>query len=267
MNRIELIAFDLDGTLVGRNTGVRPRVRAAVAGALTSGVRGCVVTGRMYKSALPLVRDLGLDGPVICYQGAAIVDSSTDKVLRDVPLGNREVRELTRLFAGDPVHLQLYRNDNYYCESRSRFSDLYAGIAGVEPIVVDSLAETFADSAATKAVIVADPVDAERQQARLSAHFGERAYVTRSYPEFVEVLDRNVDKGEALRFVARRLGVDMDRVLAIGDSWNDVPLLKAAGTAIAMGSAPPELRAVADAIVADVSGDGVAEAIETYVMA
>ena len=76
-----------------------------------------------------------------------------------------------------------------------------------------------------------------------------------------------MDKGAALRFVADRLGIGMDRTIAIGDSWNDAPLLSAAGFAIAMGSSPPELRAIADAVVGDVAHDGVAEAIDKYVLA
>ena len=267
MSRIRLVAFDLDGTLIGRGTGVSRRVLDCVGRMLSAGVRGCVVTGRMYKAALPFVRELGLDGPVICYQGAAVVDSSTDEVLRDVPLGNREVLELVRLFDGDRVHLQLYRNDNYYCEARSRFSDLYAEITGFEPVVVDSLAATFAGSPATKAVVVADVPEAESQERRLAEYFGARAYVTRSYPEFVEVLNRDVDKGEALRFVAARHGIDMRDVLAIGDSWNDVPLLEAAGIGVAMGSGPPELLAVAAEVVAGVDNDGVADALEKFVLA
>jgi hypothetical protein len=55
--------------------------------------------------------------------------------------------------------------------------------------------------------------------------------------------------------------------MAIGDSWNDAPLLEAAGFGVAMGSAPQELRAIADAVVGDVAHDGVAEAIGKYVLA
>ena len=112
------------------------------------------------------------------------------------------------------MHLQLYRNDEYYAEGRNRFSDLYASLAQTEPVVVPSLREAFAYSDATKAVIVADAPDAERYAEKLRREFDGRAYVTRSLPEFVEVLDPTVDKGDALAFVASRLGVSMRDVVA-----------------------------------------------------
>lgn len=262
----KLVAFDLDGTLIGRDLTLSPRVRAAVARMLDAGIAGCVATGRMYRASVPFARELGFDAPIVCYQGAAIVDPASDDILYRVALGNPVVRRLVAAAESDRMHLQLYRNDEYYCESRNRFSELYASLARTEPVVVPSLREAFAYSDATKAVVVADAPDAERYAAKLSADLGGSAYVTRSLPEFVEILDPSVDKGGALRFVAARLGVPMPDVVAIGDSWNDAPLLRAAGFGIAMGSAPPELREIAAAVVGDVAHDGVAEAIERYVL-
>lgn len=263
---MKLVAFDLDGTLIGRDLVIRPRVRAAIAKLRAHDVVGCIVTGRMYGAAVPYARELGFTAPVVCYQGAAIVDPELDRVLRDIPLAPATVADLIDRAERDRVHLQLYRNDEYYCESANRFSDLYASLSGIAPVVVPSLREAFAFSPATKAVVICDPPDAELYALRLREHFDGRAYVTRSYPEFVEVLNPQVDKGEALRFVARHLGIAMEDVVAIGDSWNDAPLLEAAAFGVAMGSAPAELRAVSHAVVADVSGDGVAEAIERYVL-
>lgn len=261
-----LVAFDLDGTLIGRDVTISPRVRDAIGRMQRAGIRGCLVTGRMYRAAVPFARELGFDAPVICYQGAAILDPGTDEVLRHAALRNAIVRELIATAESDGVHLQLYRNDEYYAESRNRFSDMYADLAKMQPVVVPSLREAFAYSDATKGVAIADAEDAARYERRLRDLFGERAYVTRSLPEFVEILDPGVDKGDALAFVAQRLGVNMDDVVAIGDSWNDAPLLRAAGFGVAMGSAPPELRSVAQAVVGDVAHDGVAEAIDTYVL-
>jgi Cof subfamily protein (haloacid dehalogenase superfamily) len=260
-----LVAFDLDGTLVARDSRISPPVREAVTRMQRAGIAGCLVTGRMYRASLPFARELGFDAPIACYQGAAILDPARDEVLCDRPLDSELVLETIALALAAGMHLQLYRNDEYYAESRNEFTDLYASISQVEPVVVPSLREAFAYSPATKAVVVAHPDDAQRYAAALARELVGRANVTRSLPEFVEILNQRVDKGDALAFVAAKLGVPLEAVVAIGDSWNDAALLQAAGFGVAMGSAPAELLEVADAVVGDVAHDGVAEALERFV--
>lgn len=263
----KLVAFDVDGTLVGRDLAISPPVRSAIARMQAAGIAGCLVTGRMYRATLPFARELHFNAPIVCYQGAAVIDPQSDEILHHLVLDNGVVGELIALAERDRMHLQLYRNDEYYCEARNRFSEFYASLAMTQPVIVPSLREAFAYSGATKAVIVADAPDAAHYAHKLHGALGDRAYVTRSLPEFVEAINPSVDKGDALRIVAERLGASMEEVVAIGDSWNDAPLLRAAGFGIAMGSAPEELRAVAQAVVGDVGQDGVAEAIERYVLA
>ncbi|MGH7737086.1 MAG: Cof-type HAD-IIB family hydrolase [Candidatus Tyrphobacter sp.] len=262
---IRLVAFDLDGTLVGRDLVLSDRVREEVARVRAAGVAGCLVTGRMYQASLPFARTLRLTAPIVCYQGAAIVDPASDEVLFDRPLAAKTALDVAAKAKSDGMHVQLYRNDRYYCEERNRFSDLYASLSKVEPIVVASLEAEFSGSDATKAVVVADAQAASRYAGVVKTYLQGRAYVTRSYPEFVEILNADVDKGSALEFVAQRLGFAMDEVMAIGDSWNDEPLLRRAGVGVAMGSAPPEIKALAATVVADVQHDGVAEALVRYV--
>lgn len=262
---MRLVAFDLDGTLVGEDLTIRPRVRAAAARMQQAGIAGCIVTGRMFRSAKPFVEMLGFTAPVVCYQGAAVVDPASGTFIRHTSLPNEQALELESYARNQGLHLQLYAGDRYYCEERNRYAQIYERISGVAPTVVASLRQTFASRDATKAVIIAEPEIVAVQLEKVHELFGRRAYVTRSIPWFLEVVNSAVDKGKAFEFVAERLGVPMEQTLAIGDSWNDEPLLRAAGFGVAMGSAPPELRAAADAIVSDVEHDGVAEAIERYV--
>jgi len=256
----------LDGTLIGDDLHVRPRVADAIAAMRALGVQGCIVTGRMYRAALPFARGLGFDAPVICYQGAAVIDPLKDEVLLDVPLANEAALEVEAYARSRNLHIQLYKNDRYYCEERNRYSDFYARLAESEPVVVPSLREEFRYSDATKACIIAEPEVVDREIDGVRQAMGTRAYVTRSIPWFIEIMDPNVDKGKALALVARRAGVPLEETMAIGDSWNDIPLLRAAAIGIAMGSSPAELRAVSSAVVSDVAHDGVAEALERYVL-
>lgn len=264
--RPRLVAFDLDGTLVGSALEIRPRVLAAVEAMERRGVLGCIVTGRMYRAARPFVERLGFTAPVVCYQGARIVDPATGAPIFDLPLPNAEALELEAYAREHHLHVQLYDDDNYYCERNGRYARIYAEVSGVEPVVVPSLRAYFAQRDATKCCIIAEPEVIAEHVERVAALMGRRAYVTRSLPWFLEVMNPGVDKGRALEIVANRLGVPLGEVVAVGDSWNDAPLLERAGFGIAMGSAPQELRAVADAIVADVEADGAAEAIERYVL-
>ncbi len=257
-----LIAIDLDGTLVEPRQPARPVVIDAVKRAIASGMRATIVTGRMYVGARPFAQALALDGPIICYQGAVIADARSGRFEREVPLANAVALRVYDAAKALGYHVQFYRDDRFYVEVENRYSELYARTSGTEPIVVPSLPDAFAGHDSTKVNIVTEPEKTPAVLALMERVCGDDAYVTRSNPEFVEIMSPQVDKGVALRLVAEHYGVPLERVAAIGDSYNDLPLLRTAGFAIAMGSAPATLKAEADAVVGDVEHDGVAEAIE-----
>jgi hypothetical protein len=261
-----LLAIDLDGTLVEPLRPVRRAVVAAVKRAADAGVRVTLVTGRMYVGTRPFAELLELDGPIACYQGAVIADARTGRFAAEIPLANALAMRAYAAAKSAGYHVQFYRDDRFYVEENNAYAQLYARTSGTEPVVVASLPDAFAGQSSTKVNIVADPDQTPAALVLMQRVMGTEAYVTRSNPEFVEMLDPRVDKGAALRIVAERLGVPLERVMAIGDSYNDLPLLRAAGFAVAMGSAPAELKAEADAVVGDVAADGVAEAIERYVL-
>jgi Cof subfamily protein (haloacid dehalogenase superfamily) len=265
--RIRLVALDLDGTLVGEDLILRPRVRAAIAAARAAGVAVSIVTGRMFAAARPFAKQLALDGPIVCYQGAAIYDVASGAVLRETPVHQDVTHDVLQWAREHGVHAQCYADDRLYVDEINQFSRRYTALAQVEPVLVPSLRDAFATRPTIKIVMVDEPQRANEYLAALHALLGARAYLTRSHPDFVEVVDPAVNKGEALRFVAAHDGVPLDATLAVGDSWNDVPLIDAAAIGVAMGSGPPELFAHADAVVGDVAHDGVAEAIEKYVLA
>jgi Cof subfamily protein (haloacid dehalogenase superfamily) len=263
----QLLAIDLDGTLIDHDLTLRPRVAEAVQRAIEAGVVVAIVTGRMFVAAKPFARRLGLTAPTTCYQGAAIFDTQTGAVIEETPLPNAVARKAYAYAKERGLHAQVYLDDVFYAEARNRYSELYAKLAGVEPVIVPSLLDALAGRNPTKMNVIMEPERTSSVEAEITALLGESAYITRSNPEFVEMMNPAVNKGLAFTRVAGLLGVPLERTMAIGDSYNDIPLLRTAGFGIAMGSGPAELKAAARAVVADWAHDGVAEAIDRYVLA
>jgi len=263
-----LVAIDMDGTLIDRGLVIHDPVKNAVAAAKAAGVEVVIVTGRMFQATRPFAAELHLEGPVVCYQGAAIYLLKTDERIAHTPLPRLVALDLIAEVKRDRVHPQLYIDDELYVEEVNKYTKIYTDVAKVDAIVVPSLADELRKGReTTKFVAVLERERAEAYIAKMKAYAGERAYVTRSNPEFVEAVDPGVNKGTALRFVANYLGIPLEETMAIGDAWNDVPMLSIAGYAVAMGTAPPEVTAEADAVVGDVAHYGVAEAIEQFVLA
>ncbi len=204
--RIRLIALDLDGTLVGPGLTISPRVQDSIARARARGMHVTIVTGRMFAAARPYAQTLGIAGPLVCYQGAAIFEASTGEVLRETPVPQDVTRAVLDWAQEHRVHAQCYAGDALYVQQVNRFSKRYTDIAKVEPKVVPSLSAAFAEQPSIKVVLVDDPGPSEEHLAALRALLGDRAYVTRSQVDFVEVLSPGVNKGEALAFVAQRYG-------------------------------------------------------------
>ena len=266
MTAIRLVALDLDGTLISPKLRVSEKIKDAIARAREGGVAFTMVTGRMFAAARPFAQEIGIDGPIVCYQGAATYVVASGERIAHVPLAIDVGERIFSKAAADGVRALGYFDDKLYTEANDAYTKMYTDLARVESHVVESLTEFFRERPTTKVNCVTGRQAAAAYVERLRAFVGDDAYVTRSQPEFVEVINPNVDKGRALTSVAQHYGIALQETMAIGDSWNDVPLLDVAGTAVAMGTSPPELMAKADAVVAGVEEDGVAEAIERFIL-
>jgi Cof subfamily protein (haloacid dehalogenase superfamily) len=266
MNRIRFVALDLDGTLISAKLQISQRVKNTILRAREAGVAFTMVTGRMFAAARPFATAIGIEGPIVCYQGAATYVVASGERLAHTPIPAAIGARVFARASSDGVRALGYFDDQLYTEVDDEYTQSYTALAKVEAHVVGPLAEFFAERPSTKINCVLDPKAAAAYAEELRTWLAGEANVTRSQPEFVEVIDAGVDKGHALASVAQYYGVELCETMAIGDSWNDVPLLTSAGFGVAMGTAPPELTAKADAIVAGVEGDGVAEAIERFIL-
>jgi len=136
----------------------------------------------------------------------------------------------------------------------------------VEIVVAPDLATVVLKHAPTKLLFVATPARVTQALAGLSESFAGILTVLRSHANFGELTPLHVSKGTALAGLAAQLGLSAEQVMAIGDQENDLPMIRWAGLGLAMGNAIQAVKAVASAVIPPVSQDGVAWAIEHYIL-
>jgi Cof subfamily protein (haloacid dehalogenase superfamily) len=267
-----VVALDLDGTLIGDDLLLRDRTTAAIRAAIERGVAVSIVTGRMATSALRFARELGLRDPIVAYQGALIRaspelgDDHLGRLLLHRPLAaaaTREVIEWTRSIGLDPHVNHL---EKFIIRAVDPRAEDYSSFLGGRAVVVDDLIAWVKRPVSKVIAVAEEPMDhAVLDVAR--ERFAGRAEVTISHPRFLEFLRPGVSKGAAVGWLARRAGVPLANVLAIGDQFNDLEMIAAAGHGAAMPHAPQPVRAAARYIAPPLADEGVAELIERLVLA
>jgi Cof subfamily protein (haloacid dehalogenase superfamily) len=269
---IELVALDIDGTLIGDDLAIGPDTAAAVAGALRRGVQVSLVTGRMVSSALRFARELGLTGPIVGYQGGLIRAMPADgsgrvgRLLVHTPIPAdvaREIVEWTRARGLDP---HLNHLERFILRADDPNADDYSAFMGARAELVADLAGSIRHPI-TKVLAVGEPPLPTELAPLARAHFAGRADATISHPKFLEFVAPGVSKGRAIRWLARHSKVPPGAILAIGDQWNDLEMLAEVGHGAAMPTAPLAVRAVARYVAPSLADEGVARMIEALVLA
>ena len=275
MPAYDLIVADVDGTLLGKdNVNVRPRVVAAIAAARAAGVGVALCTGRPMTSLLRVAEPLGLPGPHVAFDGALVASAGQPPLYR-VPLPDGAARRLVEAARAEELCVELYFTDAHYIERAWPESLEQARLIRVDPVIVPSLDDVLAGAApgdVVKGQVIAEG-EAGREKIRRIEALGLPLRFGWATPppghrwlDYVNVTHRDVNKGAALRALAAALGIPLSRTLALGDGPNDAPLLEAAGLGVAMGNAVESLKQTADVVVPGVEEDGMAVAIERYVM-
>ena len=262
---IKLVALDLDDTLLDSKLAVSPRASVAIRQAVAQGVTVTIATGRMYRSALPYARQLKLDVPLITYNGALIKSSLSAETFLHQPVERDLAGQLLALCRQHGWYVQTYMHDELYVKEMDEYATYYSRFSGAPATAIgDRLYE--AEESPTKILVMAAENEIPGIQGTLKSIFGNRLSIVVSKPTFIEITHPLANKGKALAFLADKLGIKQDETMAIGDSGNDVDMLNFAGWGVAMGNASQAVKAIARLETLSNEADGVAEAIEKYVL-
>ncbi|QWT19507.1 sugar-phosphatase [Bacillus sp. NP157] len=267
---IDLIAIDMDGTLLDSAHTIPTRVKDAIAAARARGVRIVLATGRPFSGIELYLEELGLAGDAdycITFNGAVIQNASGSKVIAETTLGYDDYIYCEKVARELGVHFHvLYERSMMTPNADISSHTVRDAYISRTPLIYRSVEQVQPAWRFRKFMMVDDAAVLDRAIAHLPPEMTERYTVVKSAADFLEILHPEAGKGRALQTLAAQLGVPAERIMAIGDQENDLVMLEFAGVSVAMGNAIDSVKAVADHVTATNNEAGVALAIEHYVL-
>ena len=268
----QLIAFDMDGTLLTTDKKISPKTTEAVRMAEDAGKTVILATGRSRNELVFYTDTIRYMSYAILESGGVLYDLKAGEILDSCPLKREEIQSIIDLSLQEDVMIQIMAEGTMYLPEGSlsrlahyhtaHFQELFDKTAVLLPDI-----RGFALSGSTKIEKInlyhTDTEARERTMKRAVNVDLEKVY---SEITSIEFTPHGVSKGAMLESLCRRLGLTTEQTIAVGDADNDLVLLNTAGLAVAMGNANDHVKAAAGVIVADNDHDGCAEAIERYLL-
>ncbi|MGY3718277.1 Cof-type HAD-IIB family hydrolase [Sutcliffiella cohnii] len=279
---IKCIAIDMDGTLLNQNHVVSKQNADAIKLAQQKGIEVVIATGRSYKEASPVLKEAGIETPIICVNGAE-VRSVTGEVQYYTPLHNEEVKKVVTVLNKHDIYFEMYTQEgtysNDYDKALATIIDIFASANRTQAYeeVVEAAKERFTegniqiidsyegllesdDTIVYK--LLAFSLDSNNlENARNELKSMEKIAVSASGKENIEITSVEAQKGIALTSFTAERNISMADAMAIGDNFNDISMLERAGHSVAMGNAPDEVKNAAKSVTDTNINSGVAKAI------
>ncbi len=263
---IKLIAIDLDGTLLDSKHKLSERNKKAVKKAIEQGVQVMLATGKTRFAAEGLLEELGITAPGVFSQGLIIYNG--DGTVRTSTVMDKAILRRIITFAEDRGFGVLAYSGNRILTRRA--DEVAEKIAEYgEPVAesVGALSNILDATEINKVILYGQESKIAALRWQLSKQLDGQIHLTRAaVTGILEVLPANTSKGKAVMRVMKDLNIPPENTMAIGDGENDIEMLEAVGTAVAMGNATQKLKDIADQVVGSNDADGVAQAIEMFVI-
>ena len=270
MSTIRMLALDLDGTLTNSAKEITPRTRAALDAAMEKGVTIVLASGRPTVGVRPVADTLGLPergGCILAYNGGKIVDCRTGETLYQRQFPPELIPAVCAFAAETDTSVLSYDKTGVVSERpEDPWVQREAAINRIPAQKVEHLAD-YLDYPVCKLLMTVPPARMAEVEALAQARFGGQIGVFRSCDFIQELVPLGVGKDTSLDAVLRARGLGPEHLMAVGDGMNDLPMIRYAGVGVAMANADPAVKARADYVTAaDNDHDGVAEAVEKYIL-
>jgi len=263
--KISLVLADVDGTLVTEEKVLTKRAQAAVHSLRGAGIRFAITSGRPPKGMAMLLDALQLDTAIAGFNGGLVVKPDLTIIEQKAVPADVAAKSI-ELLRAHGLDVWVYRGHDWLVGKADGPHVAHeAWTVKFSPKVVTDVAEKLGQVA--KVVGVSDDLDkVQRCEADARATFGQRATANRSQPYYLDVTNKDANKGAVVEFLSRHLGVPPSEIATIGDQPTDVPMFKRSGFSIAMGNASDHVKAQASATTDSYNDEGFAKAMERFIL-
>lgn len=264
---IKLVAIDLDDTLLNSRHRISDECMSAIYEARRQGVIVTLATGRMFRAALPYAKQLKMDLPLITYQGALVKHSFSGEVLYYRAIDRNLLTDIMHILNSEGIYYHIYCADNLYVRDINEDVRSIMEVTGVSPVVTAKY-ELLLDTTEVLEVmaVINDEETLLKMERKLKVMFTGQLHINRFKDCYLEIMQGQATKARALEFIAGYYNIEQHEVMAIGDGYNDIPMIEWAGIGVAMGNAEQEVKDLADYVTLSNDEMGVAEALRNLVL-
>lgn len=266
MNRFQMIALDVDGTLLTDDHTLLPQTKKTVQAVAAQGAEIVLCTGRSPSSTIPLMEMLELEGTVITHNGSVIVETKSREVIHQFVISPAQLAPYQQYCREHGYHFDLNTAFHLYVEDAGVLTEEVLEMYGkfyIEPLVLPKEGDILNEIVKMTVAGTKDEMDRLESEWATWTH---ELTIIRSGDYFIDIMNPEASKGNALKALSSRRGVEVSRVMALGNYYNDITMLQFAGVGIAMDNSPLEVKAAADDVAPSNNEGGVHFALTKYCM-
>lgn len=265
----KLLVLDLDGTLTNSNKEITKPNLDAVMAAQKQGVKVVLASGRPTYGVVTLAEELNLaefGGYILSYNGGLIFDLSNDKAIYTSSLDNCFVPTLYKIAKDNGAEILTYDNEYIITETpNNKYVEYETFLNRMKCKGVDSFVD-YVTFNPNKCLIVAEPTIIDSIEGIVTDTFGDKLSAFKSEEFYLEIVPTGIDKAKSLNRLLEYTGFKSEDMVAIGDGFNDLSMIKLAGLGVAMDNAQNVVKEEADYITLSNEMDGVAHAIDMFIL-
>lgn len=262
--KYKLLAVDIDGTLVNNKREVTSKTKEYIIKAIEQGVVFTISSGRPIQGVKLITDQLGVDIPVITYNGAMVITADGKNIIYSCNMKEEDVIKIEEYGKERNTTIAIWSENMLYTNRIDERAIKYSQVSGTKPQMYNDLRELVKKG--INKMLWYDDIDRINAFEReLHGKLGSSVNFHTSQPIYLEFVDRNASKAIALEKLGQYYGIKKEEMIAVGDGFNDLSMIEYAGLGVAMENAPDEVKKASDFVTLSNEEDGVAYVIEKFI--